>query len=139
MKFINRTGVLMFLLIGSLIDAEAQKCKPPSVGDEQRVCSQMTVEIDGLKTSQLIGIVVDANDAAVSESIIEIYEAKENGKLVATYKTDFDGRFCIKDLPKGKYLMSIGWSRLGFNCVDLKMEIKGKTKRFVTIYLPLGI
>ena len=116
----------------------AQNCKTAKVGEDRRVCSHMVVEIRGSVSRELVGVVVDANGEPIVESVIEVYEAKKDGKLVATYKTGIDGRFCIKKLIKGRYSVKVGWSRLGFNCTDVEVEIKGKTKRFLEIELPIG-
>lgn len=118
--------------------AFGQKCNDKTVGNERRVCSHMVVELQGIVTSQIKGVVVDGNEKAIPDSVIEVYEAKEDGKLIATYKTDFEGKFCFKNLPNGKYFLRAGWSRLGFNCTDLKIEIKGKIERIVKIPLEVG-
>lgn len=131
--------LLSLFILGALYSfVSGQKCNDKSVGVDRRICSHMVVKIPGMTTSQLKGIVINANEEGIPESIIEIYEAKEDGKLIATYKTGFDGRFCFKNLPKGKYLLKVGWSRLGYNCTDIEIKIKGNTKRFIKIPLEIG-
>lgn len=115
-----------------------QKCTVPAVGEDRRVCSHMVVQRQGIVTSELAGVVVDVNGEPIVEAVIEVYETKEDGKLVAIYKTDMKGRFCIRNLIKGLYMVKVGWSRLGFNCTDVEVEIKGKIKRFLEIELPIG-
>jgi hypothetical protein len=133
-----RFFLLYIILLISTIAVSAQKCTDKTVGNERRVCSHMVVEIDGIETRLVKGIVVDANNTAIPDSIIEVYEAKEDGRLVATYKTKFNGKFCFKNLPEGKYILRVGWSGLGFNCTDIKIDIKGKTKKFIRIPLQVG-
>lgn len=119
--------------------AAGQKCIAPHVGDERRECAQMVVDRSGnVETSELKGTVVNHNGEGIPASVVEVYEDKENGILVATYLTDIDGKFCIKNLKKGKYVLKAGWSRLGFNCTDMKIKITGKTKRTITVPLDIG-
>jgi hypothetical protein len=106
---------LILILLVSVHISFGQKCKNKSNIDERRICSHIIVKIESIETSELKGIVIDANEEAIPDSIVEVYEAKENGKLLAIYKTGIDGKFCIKKLPKGKYHLKVGWSRLGFN------------------------
>jgi len=129
----------LIVILFSAIFIFGQKCvEPTNKSSERRVCSHMEVTIDEVVTSQIKGIVLDANNDPVLESIIEIYESKENGKLVAVYKTGDDGKFCIKKLPKGKYSLKVGWSRFGFNCTNLEVEIKGNKKKLIKVPLQVG-
>ena len=98
----------------------------------------MIVKIEEIETAELKGLIVDPDKKPMPESVIEVYEAKEDGRLIATYKTGGDGKFCIKNLPTGKYLIKAGYSRFGFNCTDIEVQIKGKTKRLVKIPLEVG-
>lgn len=90
------------------------------------------------KTSEFVGVIVDVNGSPIPTSILELYEAKENGKLVSIYQTDVDGRFCIKNLKKGRYKLQAGWSKYGFNCTDMIVEISGRTKRNLVVRLEIG-
>lgn len=129
----------LFVILVSATFIFAQKCvDPTNEFTERRVCSHMVIEIDKVVTSQIKGIVLDANEDPIPESIIEIYESKEGGKLVAVYKTGDDGKFCIKKLPKGKYLLKVGWSKFGFNCTDLEVEVKGNKKKLIKVPLEVG-
>lgn len=136
----NMKVLLAFTLLFSVTQLSlGQKCENPTVSEDRRVCSHMVVEFSKAKTtSRLVGIVEDPNGDPVPESIIELYDAKENGKLIATFKTDETGRFCIKNLKKGTYFLRAGWSRLGFYCTDMKIEISGRTKRFLRVPLEVG-
>ena len=133
-----KATVLTFLLLFSVQIIFAQKCVERSVGNERRFCSHMIVEIEGFETAELKGIIIDSNEDPIPESVIEVYEAKEDGRLIATYKTGGDGKFCIKDLPTGRYLIRAGYSGKGFNCTNIEVQIKGKKKRFVKIPLEVG-
>jgi hypothetical protein len=114
------------------------KCRAVKVGPERRVCSHMLVVLEGVQSKNLRGEIVDVNDQPVPGSIIELYESKPDGRLVATFETKDDGRFCVIELPKGNYILRVGWSRTGFNCVDLEVRIKGKSEKDLKITLPTG-
>jgi hypothetical protein len=132
----------LFVAVLSLFAAHVslgQKCVAPTIGTDRGICAQMVVEFAGPKAaSQFTGIVVDVNDKPIPEAVIEIYTADKNGELVLTYKTDDSGRFCIANLKKGKYRMKVGWSRFAFNCTEMRIEISGKTKRFLQVSLEVG-
>ncbi|MEQ1762362.1 MAG: carboxypeptidase-like regulatory domain-containing protein [Pyrinomonadaceae bacterium] len=132
----------ILLLALSLFAAQAssgQNCVKPIVGPDRGICAQLTVQFAELKrTSRLVGVVVDANGASIPEAIIEVFSGDEKGEIVATYRTDDSGRFCIKDLKTGKYRIKVGWSKFGFNCTEMRIEISGKTKRLLQVPLEIG-
>ena len=133
-------SVIIFVLLVFPLSALAQeKCQGNPVNDDEKpTCSFETVELFRMKTSEINGIVVEPNEAPLSDAIIELYEAKEDGRLLQKIKTGKDGTFCFKNLPKGKYYLKVGWSKFGFDCSTINIEIIGKTKRLVTIPLEVG-
>ncbi len=134
-----KSVLALSLLLFSVQIVLGQKCVEPRIGMERGRCAQLTVEFsDTKRTSQLTGVVIDANGAPVPHSVIEVYSPYEKGEIVATYQSDETGRFCIKGLKKGKYRMKVGWSGFGFNCAEMKIEISGKTKRHITVPLEVG-
>lgn len=134
-----RTIVIISFLIFGVQLAIAQQCEKPRVGEERQVCSEATVVFSKeFTTSQLAGVVLSRNGEAIPGSIIEVYEARKDGALVSTYKTDKNGRFCVKELKEGKYILKAGWNKPGYNCTELTIKISGKTKRLLEVTLELG-
>lgn len=133
------TIMFAFLLFAASFSIFAQDCKNnPVINDEKPICSFEVLTLFGVKTSEIAGIVIDSQELPISEAILELFEAQENGQLIEKYKTAKDGRFCFKNLAKGKYLLKVGWSKFGYNCSYINIEVKGKKKRLVTIPLQVG-
>ncbi len=131
--------IFVSLLLTFAFSTFAQDCKNnPAKENEKRICSFEEVTLIGIKTSEIVGIVIDSQELPIKDTIIELYEAKENGQLIQRYKTEKGGRFCFKNLPKGKYFLKAGWSKFGYNCSNINIEVKGKKKRLVTIPLQVG-
>lgn len=134
-----KTIVVAVLTFISVQAFYGQQCVKPKVTSEKGICAQMTVEFAELhRTSQLLGVVLDANGSPISDAVVEVYPAAGKGEVVATITTDEDGRFCIKDLERGRYRIKVGWSKFGFNCTEMQIEISGKTKRLVKVPLEVG-
>jgi hypothetical protein len=53
------------------------------------------------RTGAIIGKAVDAQDKGVEDVLVNVYGAKDETKSVGTATTGNDGRFTIKNIPKG--------------------------------------
>ncbi|HZS43726.1 MAG TPA: carboxypeptidase-like regulatory domain-containing protein [Blastocatellia bacterium] len=73
-------------------------------------------EIVGLRTKtvrRIVGKVTDANSAAIPNAVVEVYRCCGHMQPIPkerlrAYVADEEGRFCIRDLPSGRYLLMVG-------------------------------
>jgi hypothetical protein len=63
----------------------------------------LIVQLGG--TSLVSGVVTDADGNGVAGALVQAVQADDEAVLVASGRTDIDGRFTFNDLPSGRYQM----------------------------------
>lgn len=124
-----------------VISAKGQNCKIDKNGYKDVPCAHIKSTISKGKYKQLKGKVNDNNGESILSAIVSLHQITENeAKFIGSQEVDYKGRFCFKNLPKGKYVLKVGAKN--FNCFDVELEIDKKDKNALNeeliIELPIG-
>ena len=150
--------VLLFIVLGGMPAGE-RKCSCSKADDNDRAHgANAVVEYEGKTLRTISGKISLPNDEAVSNGVVEIYEINTVDQIKSAYElagtqdrilaclADKQGRFCISDLPSGRYLLKVGTREpSGLNEVFIKVRLERswwkrwfRSGKALDIVLPLG-
>jgi hypothetical protein len=123
------TKVFFFcLMIAFCVEmSSAQSSRIRSSKDEIRLCPWTDVESGLFKTSKISGIVTDQNDAFIPS--VRLILRSPDGSRVALVKSDKKGNFAFPLVSPGQYFLKARWSKPGFNCKEIEIEVSGSIDR----------
>lgn len=143
----------LILVLSTAAYSQRAECRTASEKSEmESVGANMIVVSDGIKkVREIHGIITDSTSSPLVRAIIDVYSVKGMSKHgsgdqyvkdqspLASYKVDSDGRFCLKGLKDGEYVLRIGTDRFAFMHTYIKVrKTKSGSKRPIEIMLELG-
>ena len=125
--------ITLFLTVESLA---AQTNRVRSLKSEVRVCAWTDIETEAFTTNKISGIVTDSNAAFIPKVTLEL--RSQMGSRIAGVKSDKKGNFVFPLISPGRYLLKARWSKPGFNCREIEIEVAGSVDRPRTLVLEVS-
>jgi len=129
----TRSILAVFFIVAASAVCHAQQELVPSEKPDSRTCSGTLVESDVYETSRVSGLVVDTGDQFVPDVMLEL--STVDGKETIKIENDAKGKFRFPVVPAGDYFLKARWKKKGFDCVKLRVTIKGSSENAKVIVL----